>query len=282
MDAEDLADVFTDGATHVWWGTVSGPLALSETAVLPPAERERAHAMTAEAGLHYMGARVAVRRILACYLGVDPALIRLGRLRCPRCAGDDHGAPSVVWPPTGLSHSLSRAGPHWLLGVTGGRRRIGTGLEESLPLDVDAVAPAVLSARELGGLWEQPAPEARLAGFLRYWARKEAVREACGAGPTADPRAVDVCDAPPGERLVVRRPTGAVAGSWVVEDITIGPGRYAAVARETAAAGPLRLIGNTHPAVGLPAHGRRPTGRTQTLQTRSTPWPSATSSLSTT
>ncbi|MEU7133052.1 hypothetical protein [Streptomyces sp. NPDC046261] len=282
MNADDLADVFTHGATHVWWGTVSGPLALSETAMLPAAERERGYAMDARAGAHYTGVRVAVRRILARYLGVDPALIRFGRLPCPQCAGDDHGAPSVVWPPTELNYSLSRSGPHWLLGVTGGRRRVGTGLDETSPLDVSAVAATVLSVRELGRLRAQRTPEERLEVFLRYWTRKEAVLGACGAGPTCDPRDVDVYDAPPDDRLVVRHAAATGPQSWLVDDIAIRPGRYAAVARETAATGPLRLIGNAHPAVGLPAHGQGPAVRTHTLETRSTPWQSATSFPSTT
>ncbi|MFF4735087.1 4'-phosphopantetheinyl transferase family protein [Streptomyces sp. NPDC001262] len=264
MSAEHLADDLGHGAAHVWWGTVGGPLEPGAVAVLSLAERERVYAMTAEAGLHYAGAHVAVRCILARYLGTDPALVRLGRLRCPECAGDDHGAPCVVWPPTHLSYSLSRSGPHWLLGVTGGRRRIGIDIEEVSPLDLDAVAPTVLSARELDGLRRQPDHDGRLAAFLRYWTRKEAVVKASGVGLMTDLCAVDVHDAPPGQPLVVRHAAVTGPGAWVVEDIAIGPGRHAAVAREAAAAGPLRLF-----------------GLTEMLETRSTPWPSATSSLST-
>ncbi|MFG2529169.1 4'-phosphopantetheinyl transferase family protein [Streptomyces sp. NPDC048516] len=282
MSADDLVDVFDRGAAHVWWGTAAAPSALSATAVLSAAEGEWARAMTAEAGLRYTAAQVAVRRILAGYLGTDPALVLLGRLRCPQCAGDDHGAPCVVWPPTELSYSLSRSGPHWILGVTGGRRRIGIGIEEMSPVDLDAVAPTVLSMRELSRLRAQPASEGQLGLFLRYWTRKEAVINASGVGPMTDLRAVDVHDAPLGDPLVVRHAAATGPDSWVVEDIAVGPGRYAAIARETAATGPLRLIGNTHPALDLPVPEPVPAGRTEMLETRSTPWPSAISSLSTT
>ena len=61
MSADGLSDVFDAGVTHGGWGTVTGPLGLDAAAVLSAAERERAYAMTAEAGLHYAGAHVAVR-----------------------------------------------------------------------------------------------------------------------------------------------------------------------------------------------------------------------------
>ncbi|MEV4438737.1 4'-phosphopantetheinyl transferase superfamily protein [Streptomyces sp. NPDC049577] len=278
MSADGLSDVLDAGVTHVWWGTVTGPLGLDATAVLSAAERERAYAMTAEAGLHYAGAHVAVRRILARYLDTDPGLLRLGRLRCPECEGTDHGAPCVLWPPTELSYSLSRSGAHWLLGVTGGGRRIGVDLEEVLGFDVDTTAPTVLSDRELARLRERTTAEGRLEVFLRYWTRKEAVLKASGVGLMTDLRAVDVDEgaAAPGTPLVVRHSAARGPGSWTVEDLSIGPGRYAAIAREATAAGPLRLIGSTHPSV----HHRPPVPAG--AGTRSTPWPSATSSLSTT
>ncbi|MFF0161146.1 4'-phosphopantetheinyl transferase family protein [Streptomyces sp. NPDC005263] len=277
MNAEDLSDVFDVGVTHVWWGTVAEPLGLDAVFTLSAEERESAHTMTAEAGLHYSGAHVAVRRILAGYLGTEPADLRFGRLRCPECADTGHGAPCIVWPPTELSFSLSRSGPHWLLGVTGGGRRIGVDLEQVLGFDTASVAPDVLSDRELAHLREADGPAAQLAVFLRYWTRKEAVLKASGVGLMTDVRAVDVHAPPDSGPLLVRHAAATGPGTWVVEDLAVGPGRYAAVAREAAAAGPVRLIGGQHPM------GQRHPEPPDHVQTRSTSWPAqppATSSRS--
>ncbi|MEU8542166.1 4'-phosphopantetheinyl transferase superfamily protein [Streptomyces sp. NPDC048717] len=277
MSAEDFSDVFDADVTHVWWGTVErqpGPDALAE---LSAAERASARAMTEEAGRNYTGAHVAVRRILGAYLGTPPAGLQFGRRRCPECGDAGHGAPRVTWPVTDLSHSLSRSGPHWLLGVTGGDRRIGVDLEQVLGFDTQPVAPLVLSDRELAELRRETRPTARLAVFLRYWTRKEAVLKASGVGLIADAREVDVHGPDDGGPLVVSHTTAAGEDTWVVEDLAVGPGRYAAIAREAAAAGPLRLIERPPPA------GRRPAGPagTESDVKRSTPWPSATLSLST-
>ncbi|CAM5598657.1 4'-phosphopantetheinyl transferase family protein [Streptomyces xanthochromogenes] len=288
MSAEDFSDVFDADETHVWWGTVAEPLGPDAIAVLSAAERDSARAMTAEAGLYYAGAHVAVRRVLAGYLGARPADLRLGRLRCPECGDSDHGAPCVEWPPTELSYSLSRSGPHWLLGVTGGGHRIGVDLEQVLGFDTAAVAPSVLSDRELAHLRQESEPAAQLAVFLRYWTRKEAVLKASGVGLMTDVRAVDVHGPPGGGPLVVRHAAATGPDSWVVEDLAVGPGRYAAIAREAAAAGPLRLIGKPPPTAHKagsaepPGAARLPVAAapSDTDERRSTPWPSATSSLS--
>ncbi|WP_051796833.1 4'-phosphopantetheinyl transferase superfamily protein [Streptomyces sp. NRRL S-87] len=274
MSAEDFSDVFDADVTHVWWGTVEGTLGPDAAAVLSAAERDAARAMTAEAGRHYAGAHVAVRRILAAYLGTGPAELRLGRLRCPECGDATHGAPCVEWPQTELSYSLSRSGPHWLLGVTGGGRRIGVDLEQVLGFDTESVAPLVLSDRELAHLGRESESAARLAVFLRYWTRKEAVLKASGIGLVADAREVEVHGPPDGGPLIVRHSAAAGPDTWLVEDLAVGPGRYAAIAREAAAAGPLRLIEKPPPAAAESA------GPPPSDTNRSAPWPSATLSLS--
>ncbi|MEV7727353.1 4'-phosphopantetheinyl transferase superfamily protein [Streptomyces sp. NPDC087917] len=274
MSAEDFSDVFDADVTHVWWGTVDEPPGPDAIAVLSPAERASARAMTEEAGRHYAGAHVAVRRILGAYLGTPPAGLRLGRLRCPECGDAEHGAPCVVWPVTELSYSLSRSGPYWLLGVTGGGHRIGVDLEQVLGFDTESVAPLVLSDRELSHLGREQQPAARLAVFLRYWTRKEAVLKASGIGLIADAREVDVHGPPDCGPLVVRHAAGTGPDTWVVEDLAVGPGRYAAIAREAAAAGPVRLIEKPPPTVPEAAGPAEPDVK------RSTSWPSATLSLS--
>lgn len=278
MSAEDFADVFDVGVTHVWWGTVEQSLGPESLAVLSAAERVSARTITGEAGRYYAGAHVAVRRILGAYLGTPPADLRLGRRRCPECGDADHGPPAVEWPETELSYSLSRSGPHWLLGVTGGGHRIGVDLEQVLGFDTEQVAPLVLSDRELDRLHRESGPAGRLAVFLRYWTRKEAVLKASGIGLIADAREVDVREPEDGGPLVVRHSAAEGPDTWVVEDLAVGPGRYAAIAREAAAAGPLRLIERPPPALHEPVGPPGPESEAK----RSTPWPSATLSLSTT
>lgn len=278
MSAEDFSDVFDADVTHVWWGTVEQPLGPDALAVLSTAERASARTMTGEAGRHYAGAHVAVRCVLGAYLGTPPAELRLGRRRCLECGDADRGAPCVEWPVTELSYSLSRSGPHWLLGVTGGGHRIGVDLEQVLGFDTDPVAPLVLSDRELADLRRESNPTARLAVFLRYWTRKEAVLKASGIGLIADAREVDVHGPDGGGPLMVRHSAAEGPDTWVVEDLAVGPDRYAAIAREAAAAGPLRLIERPPPTLQEPAGPPGPESEAK----RSTPWPSATLSLSTT
>ncbi|WP_329567075.1 4'-phosphopantetheinyl transferase family protein [Kitasatospora sp. NBC_01266] len=238
MDAGDPRAVFDAGVTHVWHGTTRGPLGADDLAVLSAAERDRARQMAEQAGLHYAGAHVAVRRILAGYLGTEPAGLRMGRLRCPECGGTDHGAPCVVWPPSRLSYSLSRSGPHWLLGITAGHQ-LGVDLEASLNfIDAEQVAPMVLSPSELAHLRAQGDDESRFAEFLRCWTRKEAVLKASGIGLMADVSSVDVQPARPGP-VVVRHSAVTGPGAWVVADLRIGGGRWAAIAREPEGAGEL-------------------------------------------
>ncbi|WP_441245329.1 4'-phosphopantetheinyl transferase family protein [Kitasatospora sp. McL0602] len=251
MDAGDRREVFDAGVTHVWHGTTSGPLSADDLAVLSVAERDRARQMAEQAGRHYAGAHVAVRRILAGYLDTAPPRLRMGRLRCPECGGTDHGAPCVVWPPSELTYNLSRSGPHWLLGITAGYQ-LGVDLEASLNfVDAEQVAPMVLSASELAHLRAQPDEDRRFAEFLRCWTRKEAVLKASGIGLMADVSSVDVQPALPGP-VFVRHSAVTGPGAWVVEDLHIGGGRWAAIAREPAGAGELVVRAYT-PAAYTPA-----------------------------
>jgi 4'-phosphopantetheinyl transferase len=238
MDAGDYREVFDAGVTHVWYGTTVGAPSGDDLAVLSAAERDRTRQMAEQAGRNYAGAHVAVRRILSRYLTTDPSRLRMGRLRCPECGGTDHGAPCVVWPPSELSYSLSRSGPHWLLGITAGFQ-LGVDLEASLSfVDAEQVAPMVLSPDELAHLRAQPDEGARFGEFLRCWTRKEAVLKASGIGLMADVSSVDVQPATKAP-VFVRHAAVTGPGAWVVEDIGLGGGRWAAIAREPAGAGRL-------------------------------------------
>ncbi|MGF1426913.1 4'-phosphopantetheinyl transferase family protein [Kitasatospora sp. LaBMicrA B282] len=264
MDAGDRRAVFDAGVTHVWHGTTGGPLGADDLAVLSAAERDRARQMAEQPGRYYAGAHVAVRRILAGYLDTEPAGLRMGRLRCPECGGTDHGAPCVVWPQSELSYSLSRSGPHWLLGITLGRQ-LGVDLEAALTfVDAEQVAPMVLSASELAHLRAQPDEDRRFGEFLRCWTRKEAVLKASGIGLMADVSAVDVQPAQPGP-VLVRHSAVTGPGVWAVTDLQIGGGRWAAIAREPAGAGELVVRAYTQGAATATAatpSGRTPAGRT--------------------
>ncbi|MGK4582325.1 4'-phosphopantetheinyl transferase family protein [Kitasatospora sp. HPMI-4] len=237
MSAGGYRDVFDADVTHVWQGSTVGPLGADDERILSAAEQDRARRMTSPAGLHYAGAHAAVRRILGRYLEVAPERLRLGRLRCPECAGTDHGAPCVVWPPTDLSYSLSRSGPHWLLAVTSGFQ-VGVDLEDMPGVETAEVGPIVLSDAELAYLDAQPDPDRRLSAFLRCWTRKEAVLKASGVGLIADVRAVEVQPQAAGP-VVIEHAAATGPGRWVVEDVPVRPGHYAAIAREQAGAGPL-------------------------------------------
>ncbi|WP_338781606.1 4'-phosphopantetheinyl transferase superfamily protein [Streptomyces sp. DG1A-41] len=229
------------GAVHVWRGRAPDHDDPAAFAVLSAEERAAAARRPAPIGAHYAHAHVAVRRILAGYLGADPRELRLGRRPCPRCPDRTHGRPRVVLPRTGLDFNLSRSGAHWLLAVTA-ERPVGVDLEVARPhADLWLTTSAFMSPAELRHLTGLPDEAARVAAYYRAWTRKEAVVKAVGVGVVADLATLEVAPHLPGP-VPVRHTESRGPQWWLVHDLPLGPGTYGALAQEPESSGPVLLV----------------------------------------
>ncbi|GAA4227670.1 hypothetical protein GCM10022254_15930 [Actinomadura meridiana] len=168
----------------------------------------------------YVSAHVALRRILARYLGVGPADVRFGRAPCPRCAAP-HGRPVVL---DGSPGNVPP--PHFSLSHGHGVALVAVA---SVPVGVDVqrvpsaatveVCSPRLHVRERADLAGVP-PERRPAAFARLWTRKEAYLKGLGTGLGRGPAADYL-----GDGDAAARPDG-----WLVDDLPADPGYAAALA----------------------------------------------------
>jgi 4'-phosphopantetheinyl transferase len=208
---------------HVWRVPLSGPAADDSLAVagqvLGADEAARAaRFVLREDRRRWTAARVALRTLLAGYLGVAPGRVTLeyGRRGKPRLPGQ--GADGLRF---SLSHSRDRA----LVAVCRGAE-VGVDLEHlsagpARAADLDDLAGAVLAPEELRAYLLLP-PARRRAALLRRWTGKEAVLKATGHGVTL----------PAARRLVVPDGTGTprgVPGAWTLLRPRPGEGFTAAV-----------------------------------------------------
>jgi len=246
--------------SHVWHGLLDSEQAaadLAGSALLSPAERNRARQLGEGTCELYIASHVATRRVLASYLGTDPAGIRLGRRLCPECGDPSHGPPAIVWPRTALAYSLTASSGHWVLAVTEDNQ-IGVDLEANPTGDPEQAAPLALTAAELAHMRGLADPAIRRAAFLRCWTRKEAVVKAVGVGLVADLRGIET---DPARLAPVAVHFGVRGGpyDWIVQDLPLGPGCHAALARQAPARGPVRLYEYSLRALpGPPAPGQSP------------------------
>ncbi|MEE1738085.1 4'-phosphopantetheinyl transferase superfamily protein [Streptomyces sp. BE147] len=231
--------LWDSGGTHVWQGTTPGAPPAADLRLLSAAERAVMRRRPPAEGLRYAGAHIAVRRVLARYLGVPPAGIRFGTKPCPWCADPDHGRPVVIGPPTALDFNLSHAGPHWALAVTTSGQ-VGVDVEDGRSGSPAGAASLVMSPSELAHLDSLPDDGARQAAFLRCWTRKEAVVKAIGTGITADLKALEVRPEHPGP-LVVHGGESSGGDDWLVQDLPGERGLFVALARPAGSTGPVLL-----------------------------------------
>jgi 4'-phosphopantetheinyl transferase len=229
----------TGAEVHAWHGCVDFSNGVPEQpqgpdlAILSASERERCQRFFRQADrVRFAAMHAAQRRLLACYLEVDPAEIRFGRIPCCECGSTEHGPPRIDWPPTDISCNLSGSADHWLLAVTR-ERRVGADIEVPRAIDTGQLASACLTASEQEFLRDQR-EAARLRVFYRCWTRKEAVLKACGIGLPGSMRGLDVAPGRDGP-VEVRHRCKVGPDAWIVADLTAGPDPAAEPAR---AAGP--------------------------------------------
>ncbi|UUU22848.1 4'-phosphopantetheinyl transferase family protein [Streptomyces sp. DSM 40750] len=231
------------GAVHVWHGRVPDECTPDDLALLDDEELRLVRGRRPPLQAHYAGAHAVLRRLLADhYLGGPPGAIRFGRHICPACGDRTHGRPRIVRPATSLEFSLSRSGPHWALAVTAGGN-IGVDIESGHDFAPEGVSELALSDLELARLRALEHEDDRRQFFLRSWTRKEAVLKAVGIGIVTDLRALDVLPAEAGA-VVVEHTGPGPRGRWLVEEVDLGPGLVAALARKAGrGSGPVVLRG---------------------------------------
>ncbi|MER5950524.1 4'-phosphopantetheinyl transferase superfamily protein [Streptomyces sp. NPDC001904] len=204
--------------THLWTLSLpgAGPEPPSQVlAELDRRERDRAAAfLRSRDRIRYVAAHVALRRVLALYLGLTPGAVRFGRAACRRCSGP-HGRPEVR-DAVGAPHfSLSHSGDLATVAVA----RVPVGVDvQTVPspgatdLNVQRLHPC-----ERNEVAELP-PAERPRAFARVWSRKEAYLKGLGVGLS---RRLDADylgghgDSADGEWLVRDLPGEALGGAEV-------------------------------------------------------------------
>jgi 4'-phosphopantetheinyl transferase len=175
-------------------------------------ERRLAYRSAGDRERFALGA-VVLRLGAASVLGTDPTRLPLDR-RCSTC-GRQHGRPQVVG--SGLHVSVSHSADRVAVAVTT-VAPVGIDVQEVADVDPDGLAERVLG------------PAERITGprdLVVYWARKESVLKATGAGLRTPPSRIQVSrpDAP--ARLL--RPAGIPGLHATMLDLEPGDGYVAAL-----------------------------------------------------
>lgn len=229
------------GTVQVYWA----PRSAARDGWLPlldPAERRRhdAYRRREDRDRFLVGA-VLVRLICARELSIEPAQVRLDR-RCPDC-GRPHGkvrlAAGKPGPDDPLEVSISHSGD-WVVVAACHSGAVGVDVERISPtVDHTGVARIAFAESEATHLAALP-PDARAAGFTRYWTRKEAAAKAVGEGLRTPLSAIEV-SAPDRPAAVVSwsgRPERV--GTVQLHDLAAGAHYQASLAVISAA--PVRVV----------------------------------------
>ena len=224
----DLAAVPQRDEIHIWTARLDGGAGdrPGESETLSPEELDRAGRYRFEHDRRrFIVARAALRYLLAGYLGIEPASLRL----VPGPHGKPQLAPGVSsW----LRFNTSRS-EHLAVFAVGRERELGVDVERvRTDMDFEPLVDRVLSVAERGAL-DQLAPEARRRAFYRCWTRKEAYLKALGVGLAVAPHELDVTDDQ--VRSLTR---GQLRGllqpgcEWSLHDADLSSGYVAALAVE--------------------------------------------------
>ncbi|WFE65082.1 4'-phosphopantetheinyl transferase superfamily protein [Micromonospora sp. WMMD714] len=208
------------------WRCPVGPVPERLSALLDDAERARARALGHEqARARFVTGRVTARLLAARHADTDPRDVVFSST-CRHCAGP-HGRLEVHTR-TGVLHvSVSHSAARVVVAIA---RDTVCGVDiERVALRGDRIPVSALSPAErrvLDGLPEQR----RLAGFIRYWTRKEAVLKATGDGLVLSPADLTVSapDAPASLLSWANRPPPHVEVH--LSDLAVGDGYRGALA----------------------------------------------------
>jgi 4'-phosphopantetheinyl transferase len=209
------------GDAHVWLCSLASATSGMDTAMLCALERRRAQAFRKpELRDAYAASHVALRRILAGYLGTDPAVLEFHH--------NVFGKPSLSAYPE-LHFNLSHSGGWALIGVSRDGP-LGVDVEVHSVAPPLEIAPMVFSAAEQA-LIKSASSADRVALFYDLWVRKEALVKAIGQGLSLPFSEITVSDCINAE---ISRPSlpPAVAGEvpWHLFSLPPLPGAAAALA----------------------------------------------------
>ncbi|MGH9373015.1 MAG: 4'-phosphopantetheinyl transferase family protein [Vicinamibacterales bacterium] len=210
----------TSGTIHLWTIDLDAdPVSLgSFLNLLSGDERVRAARLrTTELRLRFVIAHGALRAILARYVGIAAAAIRLDVTAS--------GKPFVPGAPVtfNLSHSEGLA----VCAVAPGRH-IGVDVERLRPVpDADSIVQRYFAPGEARGYAALPAME-RVAAFFSTWTRKEAFVKAIGDGLQVPLDSFEVDIAP--SEVEPRIAMDASRGAWHLRSFEPAPGYAGAVA----------------------------------------------------
>lgn len=215
-----------EGTCVVWWAPISGSSDAELLSLLDEGERHRHAGFGDPAGRSaFLTARSVTRLVLGHLLDVAPETLRF-RATCRRCGGP-HGKPVLWSPATPARFSVSHSGRWCVIAVACGTD-LGVDVER-IGLRRDTIPVRALAAEERTALASHDKAN-RLAGFIRYWTRKEALLKATGDGLTVDPAAIVVTrpDQPAG--LLHWAAESAPPATPHLADLAAPPGYTAALA----------------------------------------------------
>lgn len=232
---------------HVWRGALDWPSAALRE-LLTPEEMARAQRYRFERHRRrFVAARALLRLVLARYLDIGPAQVRLRY--------GPYGKPALLAPEgTGMQFNVAHTGDLALYAIAGGRS-VGIDVERVRPVpDVDALVARYFAPGERER-FRALAPEERLRGFLAGWTRKEAYMKARGEGLAIPLNAFEVNLAPAAPaRLIHDRRHPTAPAHWWLSDLDLGPEVVGAiaVARDAAPLPPARSLHPSTPEAALP------------------------------
>ena len=230
------APVLADGDVHVWRVDLDLPPATLDRLARLLDEDERARAdrlRVVDARRRFVGARAALRDVLARYLGAAPEALRF--------AYGEKGKPALSAPATSaLRFNVSHSHALALCAVTRAGE-VGIDIEHVREVTVGRLAARFYAPAEQAMLAALPQAEA-VPAFFRIWACKEAYLKATGMGVSrplaevavtlgdgaAQAAVTDAADAT--GRTGSIGSIGGSIGRWTVRELRVDPGYAAALA----------------------------------------------------
>jgi len=187
------------GDIHLWWARVPDLVAADAVALLDADERARAARFVVDPPRQrFIAFRVLARRLLAAYVGQDPATISF--LYGP------HGKPALDHP-RAPAFNAAHSADLVVLAVTRAER-VGVDLELLRPMPrAAALAARFFTPAEHAFVAALAGPQ-RDRSFFHCWTCKEAVLKAIGTGLNLPPRQVEVTPDPEQPSRVLAIPDG--------------------------------------------------------------------------
>jgi 4'-phosphopantetheinyl transferase len=173
-----------ENEVHIWYCDIDAALVGVE--ILSVEEKARSSGFKRQTDARrYTSAHVALRRILAYYMDVEPVSVVFGR--------DSNHKPCLPHTKFPLHFNLSHSSALGALAVA--RTSVGVDIEcASDAFDektLDSLAPHVMSGPELAEFCSLQ-PEGRIGAFFDLWTRKEALLKAAGVGMTIEPTLLNI------------------------------------------------------------------------------------------